>query len=145
MNAARDLGVKVDPALCLELEAEDASPRAGYPVMRRLLDKTRDFTAVFAYNDLSAIGVIRALNDVGLRVPQDISVVGFDDIPTAAFHSPSLTTVRQPLPEMGETAAKTLLKRIQNGEESYPEAIALEPEFIVRESSTSCAREPRSA
>jgi len=117
----------------VQLESEDMSPQAGYPVMKRLLEKTRDFTAVFAYNDLSAIGAIRALTDVGLRVPQDVSVVGFDDIPTAAFYSPSLTTVRQPLRDMGQIAASTLLGRLNESTEP-PATIAVEPELIVRES-----------
>jgi LacI family transcriptional regulator len=134
LSAARDLGIRVDPELFVQLESEDMSPQAGYPVMSRLLEKTRNFTAVFAYNDLSAIGAIRALNDVGLRVPEDVSVVGFDDIPTAAFYSPSLTTVRQPLRDMGQIAAATLLGRLNQSSEA-PATIAVEPELIVRESS----------
>lgn len=133
LNAARKLDIGVDPELFVQLESEDMSPQAGYPVMARLLEKTRDFTAVFAYNDLSAIGAIRALTDVGLRVPQDVSVVGFDDIPTAAFYSPSLTTVRQPLRDMGQIAAATLLGRLNESGDA-PATIAVEPELIVRES-----------
>jgi LacI family transcriptional regulator len=133
LSAARELGIGVNPELLVQLESEDMSPQAGYPVMKRLLEKTRDFTAVFAYNDLSAIGAIRALTDVGLRVPQDVSVVGFDDIPTAAFYSPSLTTVRQPLRDMGQIAASTLLGRLNESTEP-PATIAVEPELIVRES-----------
>lgn len=133
LSAAKGLRIAVDPELFVQLESEDMSPQAGYPVMARLLEKTRDFTAVFAYNDLSAIGAIRALNDVGLRVPQDVSVVGFDDIPTAAFYSPSLTTVRQPLRDMGQIAAATLLGRLNQSAEA-PATIAVEPELIVRES-----------
>jgi LacI family transcriptional regulator len=133
LSAARDLGVQVDRELLVQLESEDMSPQAGYPVMSRLLETRRDFTAVFAYNDLSAIGAIRALNDVGLRVPEDVSVVGFDDIPTAAFYSPSLTTVRQPLRDMGQIAAATLLGRLNESAEA-PAMIAVEPELIIRES-----------
>jgi len=73
------------------------------------------------------------LQEQGLRVPQDISVLGFDDIPGAAFHNPSLTTVRQPLNRMGEVAAQTLLDRIE-GKKEYPSEIAIEPELVVRES-----------
>jgi len=71
--------------------------------------------------------------DRGMRVPEDVSVVGFDDIQSAAFHNPSLTTVRQPLRKMGAIAATTLLERLQ-GKEDYPEQIAVEPELMVRES-----------
>lgn len=133
MATAKEMGVQVYPELCVELESEDSSPQVGYPVMRRLLEKTRDFTAVFAYNDISAIGAIRALTDVGLRVPEDVSVVGFDDIQSAAFHNPSLTTVRQPLRKMGGLAATTLLERL-SGTRDYLETIAVEPELIIRES-----------
>jgi len=73
-----------------------------------------------------------------LRVPHDISVMGFDDIPGAAFHSPSLTTVRQPLNRMGEVAAQSLLERIE-GKKDYPAEIAIEPELVVRESTAQIA------
>jgi LacI family transcriptional regulator len=69
-----------------------------------------------------------------LRVPEDVSVVGFDDIPGAAFANPALTTVRQPLLRMGQIAAQTAIERIE-GRGSYQEEIAIEPEFVVRESS----------
>jgi LacI family transcriptional regulator len=72
-----------------------------------------DFDAVFAHNDLSAIGAMQALLDSGRRIPQDVAVVGFDDIPTAAHTQPSLTTVHQPLREMGEAAARTLLAHFE--------------------------------
>ena len=73
----------------------------GYPFAKQLLARQKPFTALFAYNDISAIGAIRAIQEQGLRVPQDISVIGFDDIPGAAFNNPSLTTVRQPLEPYG--------------------------------------------
>ena len=73
------------------------------------------FTAIFAFNDLSAFGAIGALRDANLRVPDDVSVVGFDDILSASSHNPPLTTVRQPLRQMGEIAAETIVKRIAAG------------------------------
>ena len=88
---------------------------------------------MFAYNDISAIGAIRAIRESGLGVPQDVSVVGFDDIREAAYHLPSLTTVRQPLRNMGEIAAQTLVDRIE-GHKRYPSQIAIKPELVVRES-----------
>ena len=136
---ARKLGIQVRPELSIQLEAETSSPELGYPSVKRLLSHNRDFTALFAYNDISAIGAIRALTDAGLRVPQDVSVVGFDDIQTAAFHNPSLTTVRQPLSKMGELGAKTLLDRLKGDDKDYPVEIAVEPELIVRESSAPAA------
>jgi LacI family transcriptional regulator len=91
------------------------------------------FTALFAYNDISAIGAIRAFQQAGLRVPDDVSVVGFDDIQSAAYLSPPLTTVRQPLQEMGEIAARTLLDRIEKRVKYVPE-ISIAPQFVVRDS-----------
>ena len=88
---------------------------------------------LFGYNDSSAIGAMRAMHEAHLRVPEDVSVVGFDDIQSAAYSYPSLTTVRQPLQKMGEIAARTLLGRIEN-REPYVTEIAIEPEFVVRNS-----------
>jgi LacI family transcriptional regulator len=84
------------------------------------------------------MGTIRALHEAGLRVPHDVSVLGFDDIQSAAFQVPSLTTIRQPLQKMGATAAQLLLKKLAN--EPIPEFVQVEPELIIRES-TAPARE----
>src|SRR4029077_15709712 len=108
-------------------------PQLGYPFAKELLARKRPFTALFAYNDISAIGSIRAFQDAGLRVPEDISVVGFDDIRIAVHNNPSLTTVRQPLQKMGEIAARTLLKRIEDHESEIAD-IQIEPELVVRNS-----------
>jgi len=115
------------------LEGDTASPELGYPYAKQLLSRNAPFTALFAYNDSLAIGAIRAIHEAGLRVPQDISVVGFDDILSAAYCNPPLTTVRQPLEKMGEIAARTLLDRIENRNAYVPE-IAIEPEFVIRKS-----------
>jgi LacI family transcriptional regulator len=132
-EVAKKIGVKVDADLVAQLDTDDPTPMLGYPFTKQLLERGKPFTALFAYNDISAIGAIRALQEHGLRVPQDVSVMGFDDIPGAAFHFPSLTTVRQPLNRMGEVAAETLLGRIE-GKKEYPCEIAIEPELVVRES-----------
>src|SRR5579885_2975616 len=81
---------------------------------------------------ITAIGAIRALRDANLRVPEDVSVIGFDDINVAAYHTPRLTTIRQPLHDMGEIAARILLQRLQ-GFKNYPEEFAVPPELIIRE------------
>ncbi len=132
-EVANEMGLEIDPDLTVQIESTESSPELGYPYTQRLLARKKPFTALFAYNDLSAIGAIRALHEAGLRVPQDVSVVGFDDIESAAFHNPALTTVRQPMREMGEVAARTLLERIE-GNENYPDEIAIQPELVVRES-----------
>jgi LacI family transcriptional regulator len=132
-QVAAEIGINIDPELTVQIDTDDPTPMLGYPFTKQLLARQKPFTAIFAYNDISAIGAIRALLEQGLRVPQDISVLGFDDIPGAAFHTPSLTTVRQPLNRMGEVAAQTLLDRIE-GKKEYPSEIAIEPELVVRES-----------
>ena len=110
------------------------APEIGYKPMKTLLDKTHDFTAIFCFNDIAAIGAIRALKDAGLTVPGDVSVVGFDDIQSAAYSTPSLTTVRQPLLEMGKRGAQILLERIANKEKEYSAEVVMAPELVVRES-----------
>jgi DNA-binding LacI/PurR family transcriptional regulator len=131
---AKRLRIEMDPELIVQIELDDPSPQLGYPYGKELLGRTKSFTALFAYNDISAIGAIRAFQEAGLRIPQDVTVVGFDDIQSAAFNSPSLTTVRQPLGKMGEIAAETLIARIES-ERKYPEEIAIEPVLVIRESS----------
>ena len=116
------------------------APEIGYKPMQSLLKKTHDFTAIFCFNDIAAIGAIRALKDAGLSVPGDVSVVGFDDIQSAAYATPSLTTVRQPLTEMGKRGAQVLLERIANREKTFPAEIVMTPELVVRESTGPAAR-----
>lgn len=132
-SVAVEIGMEIDPALTVQIDTDDPTPMLGYPFAKQLLARRVPFTALFAYNDMSAIGAIRALQEQGLRVPQDVSVMGFDDIPGAAFYTPSLTTVQQPLNRMGEVAAEVLLERIE-GKKEYPCEIAIEPALVVRES-----------
>jgi DNA-binding LacI/PurR family transcriptional regulator len=138
-EVAAEMGIALRPELTVQIDSEDTSPSLGYPYAKELVARKHPFTALFAFNDVSAIGAIRAFHEAGLRVPADISVVGFDDIQSAAFHSPSLTTVRQPLWRMGEIAAKTLVERIEGAKE-YPREIAVEPELVVRESTAEVRR-----
>jgi DNA-binding LacI/PurR family transcriptional regulator len=142
-QVAREIDLKLDPALTVRIDAAGWSmetgyhpmaPEIGYKPMQALLDKTRDFTAIFCFNDIAAIGAIRALKDAGLTVPGDVSVVGFDDIQSAAYSTPSLTTVRQPLREMGKRGARVLLERIADREKEYPGEIVMAPELVIRES-----------
>ena len=147
-QAARGLGLTLHGELITSIDTENGagswsgktgyhpmSPEIGYHPMKQLLAKTRDFTAVFCFNDIAAIGAIRALNEAGLKVPGDISVVGFDDIQSAAFSTPSLSTVRQPLNEMGRRGARILLDRIANpGNTELAADLVIAPELVVRES-----------
>jgi LacI family transcriptional regulator len=77
---------------------------------------------------------MRALKESGLRVPEDVSVVGFDDVLSAAYATPSLTTVRQPLTEMGRRGAQILLERIANRDRAFPAELVMSPELVIRES-----------
>lgn len=135
MAVAKELGLQVHPELVIQLEQNLSSPELGYPVVHQLLAQKRPFTALVSFNDIAAIGAIRAFRDKNLRVPEDISVVGFDDIQSAAFHNPSLTTIRQPLHNMGTTSARILLDRLR-GKKDYPEQVAIVPELIIRESTS---------
>lgn len=139
--AAQTLGISVEESLTVQLDSESPTPKPGYDVTRRLMSKGKAFTALFAFNDISAIGAIRALRETGKRVPEDVSVVGFDDIQSAAYQNPGLTTIRQPLREMGIQAASTVLQRINAGAKAdYPKTIIVEPELIVRETAAALKR-----
>jgi DNA-binding LacI/PurR family transcriptional regulator len=132
-GAAEKRGVEVKDRLVVQLEGESSSPELGYQVTQKILASREPFTALFAFNDVSAIGAIQALREAGRRIPEDVSVVGFDDIQSAAFQNPGLTTVRQPLREMGVLAAATLLQRINApAKVPYPKEIIVEPDFVVR-------------
>jgi DNA-binding LacI/PurR family transcriptional regulator len=133
-------GIPAGTVRCVtvQLEGDEASPRLGYKLTTALLKSRQPFTAVFAFNDISAMGAIRALHESGLRVPEDISVVAFDDIQSAAYQHPGLTTVRQPLRKMGATAAEIPLRRIRPASpRPTTKQITVAPELIVRE--TTCA------
>jgi DNA-binding LacI/PurR family transcriptional regulator len=134
VKVASDLGLPIRPELTIQLDKDLTSPELGYPVVERLLAHHRSFTAVLSFNDMSAIGSTRALHDAQLRVPQDVSVVGFDDIKEAAFQTPSLTTIRQPLHSMGTLAVEILLGRIRSPGVPSPPDVAVEPELVIRES-----------
>lgn len=136
-KVARQLGLPISRALIAQLEGDSPSPELGYEATRMLLASHKHFTALFAFNDISAMGAIRALREAKLRVPEDVSVVGFDDIQSAAYQNPALTTVRQPLREMGRIAAETLLRRIRHsGSESHGGETMVEPKLMIRE--TTC-------
>ena len=134
-EAMARLGLTIDPELVTQLIGEQPNHEPGYAAAQSLLARNKRFTALFAFNDISAIGAVRALREAGLRVPQDVSGIGFDDIQSAAFQNPSLTTVRQPLHAMGVLAGETLLRQIDRGTaDPEPTCIKMNPELIVRES-----------
>jgi len=114
------------------LESGDYSFETGFQAMNRMLDKNVDITAVFVATDMMAIGAAKAIFRRGLRVPDDISVVGFDGLDYGTYFEPSLSTVRQPDVTMGEKGTELLFKLIEEG--SDPEHVVLETELLKRES-----------
>jgi DNA-binding LacI/PurR family transcriptional regulator len=134
-SVAQELGVPISPKLIVQIERNSPSPELGYRVTQELLASRQPFTALFAFNDISALGAMRALDEFGLRVPKDVSVIGFDNIETAAYHIPALTTVEQPLRRMGKMAAENVLRRISRPEDELSRIaarIVVDPELIVR-------------
>ena len=105
------------------------SDNGGCSTTQTLLRRGIPFSAIFCASDLTALGAIRALGEAGLRVPEDVSVVGFDDIPSAAFVNPPLTTVRQDTAAAGKILVETLLRLIR-GEPA--ESSLIQPELIHR-------------
>ena len=136
LETCQQLGIRVDPRLTVQLERLDPTgmrhPEEGRIATQKLLERGIPFTALVAYNDISALGAMSALREAGRRVPEDVSVMGFDDIEFAGIAYPPLTTVRQPLREMGATAAEVLIRKIENNE--TVENISVRPELIVRSS-----------
>lgn len=129
-TALREAGIGFDESLIVEGEFVEAG---GYRGMQRLLRRGSEFTAAFAANDQSAAGALLALKEAGLKVPDDVSVVGYDDVLLARYVSPALTTVGQPFVEMGKSAARLALTAIGI---PYPARIVsrFEPRLVVRES-----------
>jgi len=133
MEVARELKIALPPELAVQIQLRVSTPELGYGPAHELLSRGGEFTSIVCYNDEAAFGAIRACKDHGLRVPEDVSVVGFDDIRSAAFFNPSLTTIRQPLNQMGIEAARILLQRIR-GQEAIPDTVSILPELVIRES-----------
>lgn len=130
---AREMNIEIRPELTTRLTLRVSTPELGFEPACELLNRRGEFTAMVCYNDVAAIGAIRAILNHGLRVPRDISVIGFDDIHDAAYHNPSITTIRQPLHQMGKMAARILLDRLRN-RGPIPNPPPVLPELIIRES-----------
>ncbi len=141
-EVAAEAGRPISQDLVVRIEDNVASPELGYHVTQELIASGKKFTALFAFNDIAAIGAIRAIHEGGLRVPEDVSVIGFDDIDSAAYQNPGLTTVRQPLREMGRMAAQMVLAQIAGTAKPASGEVVVEPALIVR-GTTAVARERR--
>jgi DNA-binding LacI/PurR family transcriptional regulator len=135
----RGLGDAFDPDLVVNGQFTSSS---GAEAMSRLLERAPDVDAVFAASDLMALGALQALTRAGRRVPEDVAVVGYDDIGLASESSPPLTTVRQGTQEQGRRMARLILQEIRrradpdegSSEATTPEGIVLPVELVVRES-----------
>jgi DNA-binding LacI/PurR family transcriptional regulator len=144
-RVAAELKIPIEPHLVIALEGDDPTPEPGRVATHKLLAAGVPFSAIFAFNDLSAMGAIVALREAGVDVPSEVSVLGFDDVVGAATNNPPLTTVRQPLQEMGRAAATALLHRIRHPKASDTaahgsESILVLPTFVERKSTAPARR-----
>ncbi len=130
-RALEEAGLVLDPAL---LYRGDYLPGTGREATTYFLTLDEPPSAIFAFNDMMAFGVLQVLTERGVHVPEQIAVVGFDGIPLTAYTSPALTTVRQPLEEMGRNAVELLLGRIRDEGPEQPQYIRLQPHLIIRDS-----------
>lgn len=146
-RVAAEVGIDFDPQLVRQLPSQLDSVsgfESGLALTNQILASGRPFTAVIAFDDLTALGVVRGLTNAGLRVPEDCSVLGFDDVPLAKVATPALSTIRQPLSEMGLQAAKWVLQalEIREGRKKFvPQLYKAPPELIVRMSTARPRRE----
>lgn len=137
---AHSAGLEIDPALVLQLPDSfdpNSGFEGGYRFTEELLQKKKRFTALMAFDDLTALGAIRALSKAGVKVPEHCSVVGFDDVPLSAMAAPSLTTVRQPLEAMGSLAVNIVMEGVNASLEKRDWNISrhkMTPELIIRDS-----------
>ena len=127
-RALTESGIAIDEGLICEGQFDGNS---GVMAIQNLLNKSKSFSAIFAANDITAFGARLALHRRGIRVPDDISIIGFDDQAESAFVTPPLTTVRQPAREMGQAAAEALVKLISGSEYELPSLVA---KIVIRES-----------
>ncbi|MGA3081529.1 MAG: LacI family DNA-binding transcriptional regulator [Terracidiphilus sp.] len=145
-QAAAEAGIRLDPRLVFQLPSlvDPASGfEGGLDCARRMLAAGRPFTAVLAFDDLTALGVVRGLSEAGLRVPEDRTVLGFDDVLPAAVSTPGITTIRQPLKEMGLLAAEWMLAAVEDREKGKahpPKLHKAQPELVRRMSSAPPAK-----
>lgn len=134
LAALQAAGVAADPALTVE---GDWSATAGYQAVRAWLDQRLHFSALFAQNDRMAVGALRALRDGGIAVPEDVSVIGFDDMPLASYFDPPLTTMRQEVYEQGQRAVQMLVHRLDDPETPCQQ-VRLPAELVIRHSTAPC-------
>lgn len=134
---AQDVGLKIDPSLVLEIKGRNSTYVEGCELTDELLRRRRNFTALVAFDDLTACAAIRSLTKAGYRVPKDCSVIGFDDLPGSAFYNPPLTTVQQQLEMQGSLGAEIiedLIRATVEKRESIAKHRKVSPKLIIRDS-----------
>jgi len=142
---AHSVDYEIDQSLVMQLPDwldPNSSFEGGFRLTEELLQKRKKFTALVAFDDLTALGAIRAFNKAGMKVPEHCSVTGFDDVALSALAAPSLTTIRQPLETMGNLAVNTILEGINASQEKRDWAIShhrTTPELVIRESTQAAA------
>lgn len=133
-KALQEAGIKVQTKL---IKQGNFSSESGYQLTKELIESKKHFSAIFAANDQTAYGAIKALHDHGYRVPEDVSVIGFDDLPTSYYFTPALTTLRQPVEEIGVVCAESILNLLNGNKHE----VRLPPmELIIRQSTKSIYR-----
>lgn len=133
-SALQNHGIPIDEELILQ---GDGSFRSGYHLVMQLQERDAAYSALFCWNDMSALGAMQALQSIGVRIPEDVAVVGYDDVPFAQLAKPALTTVNQPLREIGKAAVHHLLELIQGSVSPAQAAqrnILFEAKLMIRES-----------
>jgi LacI family transcriptional regulator len=131
LNSLKQAGIEPDDSL---MQAGNYTSASGFTAMQKLLEVSPRLTAVFVASDVVALGAIRAIKQAGLRIPQDIAVVGFDNIPMADYYDPPLTTVRIPSYGLGWASGERLVRLVQ-GEAIEQDGMLLESELVIRNSS----------
>jgi LacI family transcriptional regulator len=137
---AKSAGLTIDEHLVSELpdlRESNAGFEGGARATTEFLRRKRPFTAIMAFDDLTALGCIRALTRAGIKVPEQCSIIGFDDVAPAAFSTPALTTIRQPMEAMGTTAVQIVVDSIRAAVERRDGNVIhrkVAPELVVRES-----------
>jgi LacI family transcriptional regulator len=146
---AKEVGLRIPRDLVVELSAVPTTFDAGMDSVKNLLQAGRKFSAVLAFDDMTALGAIRALSEACREVPRDCSVIGFDDIDAAGFYNPPLTTIRQPMVAMGQQGASDLLSAIRGIRAKKKVSVnshrLLEPELIVRNTTMAVPGKTRSS
>jgi LacI family transcriptional regulator len=133
-DACREWGIAIAPHMVVRDDEGGWNPQVGYRSMQRLLTREPLPEIVIAFDDVTAYGAIRAIYEAGMRVPDDMAVVGLDDLAVSAFFNPPLTTVRHPVEELAAALSRYLIQAIEDGIKAPPNCREFSPQIVIRES-----------